>query len=96
MPDSSPRHQPTASAVALSYSRDDEHDAPRVVATGRGVAAEHILDRAHEHGVPVERDPDLANCLVQLPVGTEIPPAAWEATARILAFLWRKNAEAVD
>ena len=38
-------------AVALSY--DPEEDAPKVIASGRGVLAERIIERAKEANVAV-------------------------------------------
>lgn len=41
-------------AVALQYNRGDE--APKVIATGKGILAEKILDKAKESDVPVYED----------------------------------------
>ena len=38
-------------AIALAYGRDDA--APRVLAKGRGLLAQAIIERAHQHGVYV-------------------------------------------
>ena len=77
-------------AAALGYQRGHDQ-APRVMAKGRGEVAERILARAREHGVPIERDPDLLQCLGALEVGQEIPLAAYQAVAQILVFLYRRN-----
>ena len=58
--------------AALRYTGDG---APKVVAAGRGHIAAQILERAHEAGVPVHRDPELASALSQLALGQEIPDA---------------------
>ena len=68
--------------------------APRVLAQGAGAVAEAILERAEEHGVPIERDPDLLQCLAPLQVGDAIPIEAYAAVAQVLAFLYRHNREA--
>lgn len=77
-------------AAALGYDRGRDQ-APRVLAKGGGEVAANILARAEQHSVPIERDPDLLQCLGPLQVGAEIPVAAYEAVATILAFLYRKN-----
>lgn len=77
-------------AMALGYERGRD-TAPRVLAKGGGDVADSILETARLHGVPIERDPDLLQCLQPLATGAEIPIAAYEAVARILAFLYQKN-----
>ena len=90
MPDT-PRKQPRKlAAAALGYDRGTE-DAPRLLARGRGDVAERILARARDHDIPIEKDPDLLQCLSSLEVGHEIPVEAYQAVAQILAFLYRKN-----
>ncbi len=79
-------------AAALGYDRG--HDAaPRVLAKGGGEIARNILAAAERHQVPIERDPDLLQCLGPLSVGSEVPVVAYEAVATILAFLYAKNRE---
>lgn len=96
MPDGKPCDRDRASAdlhaVAVGYRRQRDA-APRVVAKGRAEVAQNIVDRAREHGIPIERDPDLLQCLGPLAVGIEIPVEAYVAVARILAFLYRVNGE---
>jgi flagellar biosynthesis protein len=77
-------------AAALGYDRGRDR-APRVLAAGGGQVAENILERAREHGIPIERDPDLLECLAPLRVGAEIPVTAWVAVAEILSFLYARN-----
>lgn len=77
-------------AAALGYSRGADA-APRVLAKGGGDVAREIIARAEEHGIPIERDPDLLQCLGPLRVGDEIPVEAYQAVAVILAFLYRAN-----
>lgn len=79
-------------AIALAYERQVD-PAPEVVATGRGVIAERILELARAEGIPIEKDSDLIACLEPLDVGDEIPVEAFSAVARILAFLYELNGE---
>lgn len=71
-------------AVALQY---DAPHAPRVVATGRGFVGEKIIAAAEAHGVPIERNPALAESLSTIALDEEIPEQLYRAVAEILAFL---------
>ena len=46
-------------AVALEYDPSDE--APRVIASGKGILAEKIIEKAQESSVPIHRDDKLAD-----------------------------------
>ena len=81
------RKPPPRKAVALQYD-PGKRDAPTVVATGSGAVAEAIIDRAREHGVPLQEDPALAAALAQIPLGDEIPEALYVAVAEVLAFAY--------
>lgn len=72
-------------AIALSY--DPEEDAPKVVASGRGLLADKIIEKAKEHDVPVHRDDKLADTLSRLEIGDMIPPELYEVVAEILVFV---------
>lgn len=72
-------------AVALEYNPEDE--APRVIASGRGVLAEKIIEKAQEHDVPIHRDDKLADTLSRLEIGDMIPPELYEVVAEILIFV---------
>ena len=72
-------------AIALEYNPAEE--APRVVASGRGVLAERIIERAKEAKVPVHQDTKLANTLSKLEIGEMIPPQLYEVVAEILVFV---------
>ncbi len=82
-------------AVALGYQRGRD-TAPRILAGGRAEIARRILERADEYGIPIERDPDLLECLAPLTIGSEIPPEAYAAVASILAFLYRLNGDGLE
>ena len=76
-------------AVALSY--DPGEDAPKVIATGKGVLAEKILDRAKEVDVPVYEDEKLAKTLSNLELGEMIPPELYGVVAEVLVFVDRMD-----
>lgn len=72
-------------AVALSY--DPSGDAPKVIATGKGVLAEKILEKAKEVDVPVYEDEKLAKTLSKLELGEMIPPELYGVVAEVLVFV---------
>ena len=72
-------------AVALSYNIGDE--APTVIATGKGVVAERIIETAEESDVPVYEDEKLAGTLSKLELGDAIPPELYGVVAEILVFV---------
>ena len=72
-------------AIALEY--DPKEDAPKVVASGRGVLAERIIEKAKEANVPVHQDSKLADTLSRLEIGEMIPPELYEVVAEILVFV---------
>jgi len=85
------RKVPRQVAVALGYEPGGARAAPEVLASGMGLMAERIVERAKASGVPVHDDADLAEVLANLPVGAEIPPELYEAVAEVLAFIYRMN-----
>ena len=75
-------------AVALGYDADKDK-APKVLAKGRGVLAEKIMEIAKVHGIPLRDDPVLVELLAQVEVEREIPPVLYQAVAEVLAFIYR-------
>jgi flagellar biosynthesis protein len=78
-------------AVALHYA--GEKGAPRVVAKGRGLLAEEIIERARAAGVFVHESPDLVSLLMQVDMDERIPPELYVAVAELLAWLYRLEQE---
>jgi flagellar biosynthesis protein len=74
-------------AIALAYQTGDT--APRVVAKGRGMIAQAIIERAREHGVFVHESEDLVGLLMQVELDAHIPPQLYQAVAELLAWLYR-------
>ncbi|MDD2702205.1 MAG: EscU/YscU/HrcU family type III secretion system export apparatus switch protein [Sideroxydans sp.] len=74
-------------AVALAYRSGDA--APKVVASGRGLIAQAIIERAKEHGVFVHESDELVAMLMQVELDQHIPPALYLAVAELLAWLYR-------
>lgn len=72
-------------AIALEYNPAE--DAPRVIASGHGVLAEKIIQKAKESDVPIHRDDKLADTLSRLEIGEMIPPELYEVVAEVLIFV---------
>ena len=81
-----------AKAVALKYETEKD-SAPRVVAKGRDIIAEKIIETAKAHNVPLYEDKNLVQVLEALDIDTEIPPELYRAVAEVLAFIYRLNAK---
>ena len=75
-------------AAALSYE-PGEAKAPKVVASGKGVMAEKIIEKAKEARIPVYEDERLAEALTDIKLGSEIPYELYEVVAEVLAFISR-------
>jgi len=79
-------------AVALRF--DPEKDtAPRIVAAGRGEAAERIIELAEESEVPLYQQESIAEGLSQFEVGAIIPGQLYELIAEVLIFLYHLDSE---
>ncbi|PWB59441.1 MAG: flagellar biosynthesis protein [Nitrosomonadales bacterium] len=74
-------------AVALAYNAGQA--APKVVAKGRGLLADAIIERAREAGVYVHESPALVSLLMQVDLDQHIPPGLYLAVAELLAWLYR-------
>lgn len=72
-------------AIALHYDIKDQ--APTVIAAGKGLLAEKIIDKAKESLVPIVEDEKLADTLSRLEIGDSIPPELYEVVAEILVFV---------
>ncbi|MDA3876316.1 MAG: EscU/YscU/HrcU family type III secretion system export apparatus switch protein [Halothiobacillus sp.] len=70
-------------AIALKY---DGNDLPQVVASGQGLVAAQIIDRAQNADIPLREDPALAQALSQLDLGEHIPEALFRAVAEVLSY----------
>ena len=79
------KNKKVKTAVALEYDPSD--DAPRVIASGTGVLAEKIIEKAKESNVPIHEDDKIAQTLSKLEIGEMIPPELYEVVAEILIFV---------
>lgn len=72
-------------AVAIAYEPGEE--APKILATGKGLIAERIIEKAKEEDVPFYKDSKLVATLSKLEIGDMIPPELYEVVAEILVFV---------
>lgn len=80
---------PTHFAVALKYEVGDQA-APVILAMGRGIIAQQIIERAEKAQVSVFRSPILARALYFTgDIGAEISQSLYNAVAVVLAYLYR-------
>ncbi|WP_187648132.1 EscU/YscU/HrcU family type III secretion system export apparatus switch protein [Nitrosophilus labii] len=77
-------------AVALKYNREID-SAPKVIAKGKGVVAQNILEFAKEHNIPIKEDPELVQILSKLEIDKEIPPELYKAVAKILIYIYKSK-----
>jgi flagellar biosynthesis protein len=90
MPMPPKNHKQVKKAAALKYTMDTD-PAPKVVAKGRGLIAQKIVDLARQHQVPIVADSNLVQMLDALDLDTQIPPEMYQAVAEVLVFVYRLN-----
>ncbi len=71
-------------AAAIQYS--EEYPAPIILASGKGPLARRIKQIAAEQGIEIVDEPQLADALVELPLGSLIPEQFYKIVAEILVF----------
>ncbi len=74
-------------AVALAYL---EHSgAPKVVAKGKGLVAERIIQKAKDSGVFVHESRELISLLMNVDLDQQIPSGLYQAIAELLAWVYQ-------
>jgi len=81
---------PFRQVAALRYEQGKD-SAPRLIAKGKGVVADKILEVARRHGIPIREDRELVQMLASLDLYQEVPPDLYKAVAEILAFIYSLN-----
>ncbi len=80
-------------AVALKYKAYEEM-APKVVAKGKGELAKKIIQKAKEFDVPLFQNEELADMLLNVEVGEEIPPKLYDAVVEVFIWLYKLEEKA--
>jgi len=86
---------PTHYAVALRYD-PKTLPAPQVIAKGTDWMAQRIVQEARKHGVPIVQNAPLAQALMKVNIGAFIPPELYQATAEVLAYIFRLTGRAKE
>lgn len=81
-------------AVALTYSENDL--APRISASGNGIIAENIINKAKEHGIFVHESKELVSLLIMVDLDDHIPTELYRAIAELLAWVHRLEKDCVQ
>ncbi|KOA20787.1 flagellar biosynthetic protein FlhB [Clostridium homopropionicum DSM 5847] len=72
-------------AAALKYELN--YDAPIVTAAGVGYLADKIIEEAEKNSVPVVQNKELADLLMNVDVGSNIPEELYNAVAEVIAYI---------
>ncbi|HZT13365.1 MAG TPA: EscU/YscU/HrcU family type III secretion system export apparatus switch protein [Candidatus Baltobacteraceae bacterium] len=89
------RVAPRPAAAALKYDPVG-HDAPQLIAAGRGLIAEEIVRVAREHNIPLHEDAQLVEALSRLELTQSIPRELYAVVAEVLAYVFRVDAQAAS
>lgn len=79
-------------AVALKYDVKN-NDAPYVIAKGKGIVADNIVEKGIDEGINIIEDKVLVDHLVKLEITEEIPEELYTAVAEILSFIYNLDKE---
>lgn len=80
-------------AVALGYNSRSQ-DAPKVMAKGKGIVADQIIEKAKENNVPIQEDSSLVEILSQLEMNEKIPEELYQAVAEVFSFIYHLDKKA--
>jgi flagellar biosynthesis protein len=74
-------------AVALAYEHGDF--SPKVLASGRGIVAEQIIQAALENQIYIHESKELVSLLMQVDLDDYVPEEMYRAIAEILAWVYK-------
>jgi len=77
-------------AVALTYD-EKQAVAPVIVAKGKGLTADKILEEAKKRQIPIQEDPSLVELLGKLNINEKIPEELYQAVAEVFAFIYKTD-----
>jgi flagellar biosynthesis protein len=84
--------QKNQKAVALGYEKNQDY-APKVLASGKGMIAEKIIELAKENNIPLHRDADLVEILSVLEINEYIPLEVYSVIAEIFTYIYEEDAK---
>lgn len=79
-------------AIALLYNKE-MHNAPVVISKGEKLLAKRMVEIAKKYNVPIVEDDKMAESLMKLDIGMEIPYSLYEAVSIILRHIYKLKAE---
>lgn len=74
-------------AIALKYD-GKLNQAPKVIAKGKGLVAQKIIELAQANNLPLYEDTSLANILVELQLLEEVPQELYQVVAEVFTFIY--------
>lgn len=77
-------------AAALRYDQTKEN-APIVAASGKGLLADTIIEKARENNVPIVEDASMVELLAELNINETIPAELYQAVAEVFAYIYRTD-----
>lgn len=77
-------------AVALGYD-EKKDDAPKVLASGKGIIAEKIIEIARANNIPIHKNTHLTEILSVLEVNEAIPVSVYSIVAKILTHIYEQE-----
>ena len=80
-------------AVALKY-KAYEDNAPKVLAKGKGEIAKKIIEKAKKYDVPMFQNEEIANMLLDVEVGEEVPAKMYNAVVEVFVWLYKLEEKA--
>ena len=80
-------------AVALKYD-SQKQNAPKVLAKGKGVMAQKIIQKAKEYDIALFSNEALVNSLLDLEIEAEIPQELYQAVVELFVWLAKTDAKA--
>ncbi|NKB56809.1 MAG: flagellar biosynthesis protein FlhB [Alphaproteobacteria bacterium] len=84
---------PTHFAVALKY-KQDEMEAPVLVAKGQDLIAQKIREVAEDNDIPIVENKPLAQALFKtVELDQEVPTEHYKAVAEIISYVWRMRGQ---
>lgn len=77
-------------AVALAYNQAI-HNAPQIIASGKGAIAQSIISKAKEYNIPLFQNQVLVDSLLKFEVDEEVPSELYSALVEV--FIWLNECE---
>ncbi len=79
-------------AAALQYNASQDA-APKLLAKGKGLLAQKIIQKAKEFDIPLFANEALVNSLLDMEIESEIPAELYQTVAELFAWLAKQEKE---